>query len=80
MSLAKTRARRDKAREPLADGVDPSTAKRYDKQAKADAAAHTFEAVEHEVFPFIGKLAISALGPRDMLAALRKMEAPGRAG
>jgi hypothetical protein len=28
VSLAKARARRDKARELLADGVDPSTAKR----------------------------------------------------
>jgi integrase len=101
VSLAKARARRDKAREQLADGVDPSTAKRDDKQAKADAAAHTFEAVardwlaktaadrqsttqdkvtawlEHDVFPFLGKLPMAAIGPRDVLAALRKMEARG---
>jgi Arm DNA-binding domain len=101
VSLAKARARRDKAREQLADGVDPSTAKRDDKQAKADAAAHTFEAVardwlaktaadrqsttqdkltawlEHDVFPFLGKLPMSAIGPRDVLTALRKMEARG---
>lgn len=45
VSLAKARQRRDKARELLADGVDPAAAKRADKQAQADAAANTFEAV-----------------------------------
>ena len=45
VSLAKARQRRDKARELLADGIDPSTAKQEDKQAKAEAAANTFEAV-----------------------------------
>ena len=48
VSLAKARARRDKARELLADGIDPSTAKQEDKQAKADAAANTFEAVARD--------------------------------
>lgn len=48
VSLAKARQRRDKARELLADGIDPSTAKREDKQAKADAAANTFEAVARD--------------------------------
>jgi len=45
VSLAKARQRRDKAREQLADGIDPSKAKRDDKQARAEAAAHTFEVV-----------------------------------
>jgi integrase len=45
VGLAKARARRDKAREKLADGIDPATAKREEKQAQADAAANTFEAV-----------------------------------
>lgn len=45
VSLAKARQRRDKAREQLADGIDPSIAKREEKQAQADAAANTFEAV-----------------------------------
>ncbi len=45
VGLAKARARRDKAREQLADGTDPATAKREEKQAQADAAANTFEAV-----------------------------------
>ena len=48
VSLVKARARRDKARELLADGIDPSTAKQEDKQAKADAAANTFEAVARD--------------------------------
>ena len=101
VSLAKARQRRDKARELLAEGIDPSTAKKEDKQAKADAAANTFEMVardwlaktaadrmpttqdkitawlEKDVMPFIGKMPISTIGPRDVLAALRKMEARG---
>ena len=48
VSLAKARQRRDKARELLADGIDPSTAKRDEKQAKATAAANTFELVARE--------------------------------
>ena len=101
VSLANARQRREKARELLADGIDPSTAKREEKQAKADAAAHTFALVarewlaktaaeradatqnkitswlEKDVIPFIGDMPISAIGPRDVLAALRKMEARG---
>lgn len=101
VSLAAARKRRDKAREQVADGIDPSTAKREDKQTKADAAAHTFELVAHEwlaktaaeratttqnkitswlekdVIPFIGAMPMSAIGPRDVLNALRKMEARG---
>lgn len=48
VSLAKARQRRDAAREQLADGIDPSTAKREEKQAKAIAAAHTFESVARD--------------------------------
>ena len=101
VSLATARQRRDKARELLADGIDPSIAKKEDKQAKADAAANTFEMVardwlaktaadrrdttqdkitswlKKDVIPFIGKMPISTIGPRDVLAALRKMEARG---
>ncbi|MCT9809779.1 integrase arm-type DNA-binding domain-containing protein [Acidovorax sp. Be4] len=101
VSLAKARQRREKAREQLADGIDPSIAKREEKQAKADAAAHTFALVardwltktaaerapttqnkitswlEKDVIPFIGAMPMSAIGPRDVLTALRKMEARG---
>jgi integrase len=45
VSLAKARQRRDAAREQLADGVDPSEAKRADKVAKKAAALNTFKAV-----------------------------------
>lgn len=45
VSLAEARKRRDKAREQLAKDIDPSTAKREDRQAKADLAANTFELV-----------------------------------
>lgn len=48
VSLLKARTRRDKARELLADGIDPSAAKRDDKQAKSVAAANTFEAVARD--------------------------------
>ncbi len=45
VSLAKARQRREKARELLADGIDPGQAKRASKEAEANAAAHTFESV-----------------------------------
>lgn len=101
VSLAKARQRREKARELLADGIDPSTAKKEEKQAKAAAAANTFEVVarewlakttaarmasthtkvttwlEKDVIPYIGKMPISAIGSRDVLGALRHMEARG---
>ena len=48
VSLAKARQGRDKARELLAQGTDPSAAKREDQQATAAAAANTFEAVARE--------------------------------
>ena len=101
VSLAQARQGRDKARKLLAQGTDPSTAKREDQQATAAAAGNTFEAVardwlaktaaermastqgkvttwlEKDVFPFIGTMPISTIGPRDVLAALRKMESRG---
>ena len=101
VSLAKARQRRDKARELLADGIDPGIAKREEKQAKAAAAGNTFEAVAEQwlkataakraaitqdkvttwlrkdVLPYIGKMPITAIGPRDVLAVVRKMEARG---
>lgn len=102
VSLAKARRRRDQARELLADGIDPSLAKRQEKQAKLEAAANTFEAaarmwltktsakraevtqaritrlLELDVFPFIGNMPLSTIGPRDVLQrAVRKIEARG---
>ena len=99
VSLAKARQRRDAARELVADGIDPSQAKREDKQAKAVAATHTFEVVartwlaktattrakstqgkittwlENHIFPSIGKMPVSTIGPRDVLVAVQKIEA-----
>ena len=102
VSLLKARQRRDKARELLADGIDPNAAKQDEKQAKATAAANTFESVardwlvktaparaaitqekvttwlERDAFPFIGKMPISTIGPRDVLdKVVRKIEARG---
>lgn len=54
VSLGKARKRRDEAKELLADGLDPGVAKREEKQAQADAAANTFEAVATE---WLGKTA-----------------------
>lgn len=54
VSLGKARKRRDEAKELLADGLDPGVAKREEKQAQAEAAANTFEAVATE---WLGKTA-----------------------
>lgn len=48
VSLAKARQRRDKARELLADGIDPSEAKRKEKHAKELAVLQTFEVVARD--------------------------------
>ena len=101
VSLLKARQRREKARELLADGVDPSAAKQEKKATQRAASANTFEVVarewldktkkdrmssthskvttwlEKDVFPFIGKMPISTMGPRDVLGALRHMEGRG---
>ena len=45
VSIIKARKRREEARELLAEGIDPSQAKRDDKQAKTVAAGNTFESV-----------------------------------
>ncbi len=45
VSLAKARKRREEARELLADGKDPSAAKREKKQAQAAADSNTVEAI-----------------------------------
>ena len=48
VSLSKAREDRDAARKLLAEGIDPSEQRKADKQAKATAAANTFEAVARE--------------------------------
>jgi integrase len=101
VSLATARKRRDEARRLLAEGIDPSQAKRDDRNTRTAAAAQTFEAVANQwllkiaptrsastqdkvkgwldknVFPVIGKKPIANIKPRDVLAAVQKMEARG---
>ena len=48
VSLAKARQKREKARELLADGIDPNAAKREARQTSEAAAANTFELVARE--------------------------------
>jgi hypothetical protein len=48
VTLAKARQRRDKARELLAEGVDPGTAKREAKAAEAAQVQNTFERVARD--------------------------------
>lgn len=48
VSLAKARAKREKARELLADGLDPSAVKRIEKSAKLIASTNTFKAMALE--------------------------------
>jgi integrase len=102
VSLLKARQRREKARELLADGIDPSAAKQEEKAVKLAVAANTFEVVardwlaktrskraqitqdkvtawlENDAFPYIGKMPIADIGPRDVLEkVIRKIEARG---
>jgi integrase len=48
VALSRARQRRDKARELLADQVDPSAAKQQEKRTRIDAAANTFRAVSDD--------------------------------
>jgi len=101
VSLKTVRDKREKAKEQLAAGDDPSIEKRKDKAIKVEASKNTFEVVartwleksqadrmastqakvttwlEKDIFPHIGKLPISEIGPRDVLGALRHMEGRG---
>lgn len=55
VSLAQARKARDDAKELLAQGLDPSTAKRLAKKQKRDAADNTFKAVATEWLEHIHK-------------------------
>lgn len=101
VSLAQARQRRDRARKMLAEGLDPSEAKRAERINRKLAADNTFESVARawlekskgsraenteakvtawltkDVFPHIGRLAITAITPRDVLEVVRKMEKRG---
>lgn len=101
ISLQDARGRRDAAKKLLANGIDPGKDKAEQKEARAKATSHSFEAVartwlaktaanraattqekntnwlERNIFPEIGTLPIGDIGPRDVLAALAKIEARG---
>ena len=101
VSLAQARKARDAAKAQLAQDIDPSTAKRKEKAARAAQAANTFEAVAlawlkataaqrtegtserarnwlaGDVFPSLGNKPMASIGPRDVLAVLKKVEARG---
>ncbi|MFG1330165.1 integrase arm-type DNA-binding domain-containing protein [Xanthobacter autotrophicus] len=50
VSLADARKQRDTLKEHLAQGIDPSEAKKADKRASALNSSHTFEAIGREWF------------------------------
>ncbi len=101
VSLKMAREGRDAAKEQLAQGVDPSTAKQEAKHAAKLAAANTYEAIAREfhaikttgwsaahankwlrmnemyLFPPLGRKPIDEIKAKDVLAALRKVEAKG---
>lgn len=58
-----------------------AVAREWLQKTDADRSPNTTTKVlnwlEHDVFPFIGTMQIGAIGPRDVLAALRKMEVRG---
>ena len=101
VSLKKAREGRDKAKEMLAQGIDPSRQKQENKQAERLAATNTYETVAREFhslksvgwseahagkwlrmnelyfFPQLGSHAIASIKTKDLLNALRKVEAKG---
>jgi len=50
VGLAEARRRRDKLKEQIANGIDPSAARKAEKRAAAAAATNSFEAVAREWF------------------------------
>ncbi len=50
VGLKKARDRRDEMRKRVADGIDPSAARKQEKLMALDAAANTFEAIAREWF------------------------------
>lgn len=62
-TLKQARAKRDEARNLLADGVDPSEVKRAEKAAQGEAAQNSFEVIAREWFNV--KLATKSQGHKD---------------
>lgn len=76
-------AKRDDKQAKLAAAAHTfeSVARTWLEKTAADRATSTQTKVtawlEHDLFPFIGKNPISAIGPRDVLTTVQKMEARG---
>lgn len=101
VSLAQAREARKRAKEQLAQDIDPSSAKRDEKHAAKVATTNTYEAVAREfhhlkapgwseshagkwlrmnelyLFPPLGAKPLERIKAKDVLAALRKVEAKG---
>ena len=76
-------AKREEKQTKAAEGANTFEAVARDWLTKtaADRMASTTRKIEkwltHDVYPYLGAMPISAIGPRDVLAALRHMEARG---
>lgn len=101
ITLAEARKRRDKARELLANEVDPGKLKQETKRLSKIAAENSFESIarewhakfsikwtpkhsnrlvrqfEKEIFPWLGKKAITEITAPEILTALRRAENRG---
>ena len=105
VSLKAARTRRDEARELIANGIDPSAARKADEAERIAETVNTFEAVarewfekerissewapgharkiiqrfEKDIFPWLGKLAVSKIKPMDVLACCQRIADRGAA-
>ncbi|HAT6804901.1 TPA: tyrosine-type recombinase/integrase [Citrobacter freundii] len=101
VSLAQARALRDEAKKKLAEGIDPSFAKKEEKLVRDVQLNNTFQAVALEwhgtkvsrwsegyasdiiealnkdIFPYIGQLPVNDIKPLVLLNVLRRMESRG---
>src|SRR6267378_2850122 len=77
VSLKAARAKRDDARRLLADGIDPSEHRQQNKSALTAKATNGFEAVERDLFPWLGARPINSITAVDLLTALRRIESRG---
>lgn len=101
ISLKEARDERTKAKQLIANNIDPTQDKQLKKTLAQQAADNTFEAIalewmqtqqprwsagytlkikqalENNIFPFIGKRPISEITPPELLLCLRKMESRG---
>ncbi|WP_416274722.1 tyrosine-type recombinase/integrase [Lamprobacter sp.] len=101
VGLKDARSRRDRMRQLLSEGVDPSANRRAQQSASEEQAADSFEVVarewftrhsanwapshssriirrlERDLFPWIGRIPVSALKPPQILEVIRRIEDRG---